>query len=728
MNIRKTILISAVSGLMLFPAPAFASQEDPAELEYGEGQKIYVVLPDDYDPGQHYPCVYFMPQDGYSAREYLDDGTIDVVRELQSDGRIGEMICAFVQYRNGTDLFEQTSEAIEAVENEYPAVSDASQRGIIGTGVGGYMAYLLGYSGPDGQLQEEPLYFSAIASHDGDFASEDNPFLQAYGSVYGLLKEPVSSSGADTQWISSYYAYIDFDLGNANALEDGGSADIAYAFRSPGLSCQDSPQAWDYSVFEYAVQDQVQYGRWTDHLERSLKGFSEAFIRDGNEPARSDETETEYTAKETVASGEDRMIDLMGDWYFRTADAIQEQDAQADVSDIDDVLGCDWKSWDVVQPGFGWWTEDFASCLKGNPYYAGYAWYIREFDVPEEFDTSSLQIDAGMVDEGDEAYINGVRAGQTGIPDEGGSYNGTNPWDEERIYEIPDGLIKAGKNTIAVRVCNGSGAGGWYTGPIQIEARKEPAGDPGKSGQRYYTTSFKSDALKGQEIEYRVYLPVGYYESDLRYPVVYMLHGYGSTGKSFEIAGVPELLDEGISEGDIPLCIMIFPSDGHPQKAGWWSGAYAKMLNEDLVREVDSTLRTVGSRDYRFLAGESMGGGGAYLNALNNPDLYGGVLDMYGALRYTGALKTFLDMDAEELGAFRHYIICGTHDMYCFDLDHIMMGRHLAGLGIPYRLDIDSGEHSSEFYLPRLKAALAYLLESAEPVDSSGHVITETEG
>jgi hypothetical protein len=148
--------------------------------------------------------------------------------------------------------------------------------------------------------------------------------------------------------------------------------------------------------------------------------------------------------------------------------------------------------------------------------------------------------------------------GQTGIPEEGGSYDATNPWDVERVYPIPDGLLHSGTNLVCVRVCNGSGGGGWYAGPIRISALQEEAEDPQAQGQRFYTTSFSSEALKGQEIEYRVYLPEGYYESDLRYPVVYMLHGYGSTGKSFEIAGVPGMLDEGIASGQIPPCIVIF--------------------------------------------------------------------------------------------------------------------------------------------------------------------------
>ena len=37
----------------------------------------------------------------------------------------------------------------------------------------------------------------------------------------------------------------------------------------------------------------------------------------------------------------------------------------------------------------------------------GYAWYMREFEVPEDFDRTNLQLLAGMVDEADEVYVNG---------------------------------------------------------------------------------------------------------------------------------------------------------------------------------------------------------------------------------------------------------------------------------------------------------------------------------
>ena len=719
----KWLVLACICVPALVPAKAvLAGDAGGGELSYEElkvedGQDLYVFLPKEYNPEARYPSVYFMPQDGSSMEAYIDEGTPERIRALEEQGLVPGMIYVFPSLDPKKDLGEQTESLIETVERNYPVIPQASMRGVIGTGTGGYLAFLLGYGAVGGEVTKEPLYFSAIASHEGDFTSGQNPYLASYGDVYSILKEPLASFGADTGWLAEYVTCLDASAGSDLTWADGGSADIASLYRTGGMVSEDSLPAWDYSVFDYAILKEDAYGTWQDHLNRSLPAFAAKFgLADGS---GEEETETEYQAQETIASGDGRMIDLMGKWYFTTVDALEKSVPGIRGNDIKDVSAADWKSWDIVSPGFDWWTEDFAPCMGGNPYYVGYVWYVREFEVPEEFDVTGLQIEAGMVDEADEVYLNGVRVGQTGIPDEGGSYDATNPWDVERVYPIPDGLLHAGTNLVCVRVCNGSGGGGWYAGPIRISVLREEEDDPQAAGQRFYTTSFSSEALKGQEIEYRVYLPEGYYESDLRYPVVYMLHGYGSTGKSFEIAGVPGLLDEGIASGQIPPCIVIFPTDGHPQKASWWSAAYANMLNQDLVKEVDTTLRTVDSRDYRFLGGESMGGGGAYLNALAHPELYGGVLDIYGALRFTGALKTFLEMDAEALGRFRHYIICGNHDMYCFDLDHIEMGKHLHELKVPHVFEIDDGEHSSSFYLPRLKEGFAYILSGLAPVEET---------
>ena len=726
-------LAAVMLGAAMLPALAWAEPSEAAsvysnrvyqELEGTDGRKIYVSVPEDYDPSHVYPSVYFMPKDGFSVMQYLSDGVGEEVRRLEEDGTIMDMVAVFPELTGDGDPWSQIESAISLVEENYSVSADCSMRGVVGTGTGAYLAFLLGYSDREGSLQKEPVLFSAIGSHDGDFTSDNNRYLERYGSIYSLLEDEVDAPyKAQTQWVSQYYTYLDMNSDSMEASAEGGSYDIAALFRNDSLLASHSASAWDYSVFEYSARTYAHYGTYIDNLSRSLNRFSVHFVHavtekassaeteaepDGGQ-ALSAETESEAAAVPAVLTGDGRLIDLEGDWFFNIA---------AGTDGIDSLEKADWTSWDVVRPGLDWWSADFAACLKGNPYYAGYAWYVRTFEVPEGFDTAGLQIDAGMIDEADEIYINGVRVGSTGIEKEGGAYDRSNPWDVERIYAIPEDLLVQGTNTIAVRVCNGSGAGGWYAGPIRIEAVKEKE-DPQESGQRFYATSFSSEALRGQEIEYRVYLPEGYYESSCRYPTVYMLHGYGSTGKSFEIAGVPELLDEGIASGQIPPCIVIFPNDGHSQKASWWTGPFATMLNEDLIAEVDGSLRTVPEREYRFIAGESMGGGGAWLNAIDHPELYAGILDIYGALNYSGSMVKLLRMDAQQLQAYKIYMICGNHDMYTFDIEHMTVEKYLDKLGVPHVFEIDNGEHSSSFYLPYLKEGFAYLLSGVGPVDDN---------
>ena len=50
-----------------------------------------------------------------------------------------------------------------------------------------------------------------------------------------------------------------------------------------------------------------------------------------------------------------------------------------------------------------------------------------------------------------------------------GFYDGSNPWDVNNVYELPSEFLKYGEeNIIAVRMCNSSGGGGWYEGPIGV--------------------------------------------------------------------------------------------------------------------------------------------------------------------------------------------------------------------------------------------------------------------
>ena len=701
------------AGLMVTSAAGAVS---PDEITTSAGVGIYVLSPDNAaDEQAAEPVVYLMPRDGYSAQGYLDDGLAEAYAAWMEEGRLPQMYLVLCRFEEGreTEIYAQMDEIAEAVQAAYPVSTEESLRVAAGEGVGGYLALMLELTGDDGAISDTPVRFATGVSIDGDFTSEDNHYAEACGDLCSLLSDHQEGATIGS-WTANYhtrlYSNADEDLSYAG----GGSDDIASLFRSDNLMNPENIAAWDYSVFRYDSKMAEHIAGFTDRLEQILAELSPYIT-----PAEEEETEETaredaepQTETEMITQGADRRIDLSGLWHFATVTAISSAAPEGINPDSADYIfnEADYTSWEEVQPGLDWWTEDFAECLEGNAYYTGYAWYVKEIEIPEDFDLNALVYHGGMIDEADECYINGTRIGETGIPEEGGSYDNSNPWDEERSYDIPDGLLQPGKNVVAVRMCNGSGGGGWYTGPIEIVSRESEEAE--EANPRLYETTFYSEAL-GLDATYRVYLPEGYLEGEDSYPVVYMLHGIGSTGKSFLISGVPQLLDEAIADGEIPPCIVIFPDDMHPQKMSWWSGEYADYVNIDLIAEVESTLRVIADRDHRFIAGESMGGGGAWLNAWNNPDLYGGIFDIYGAVNFAGVLDELIsdERTAEDFANFKIYMVAGNHDMYQFDLVHLQLAARLHELGVSCRFEIADGEHNSDFYLPYIKEGFACLLE-----------------
>lgn len=84
-------------------------------------------------------------------------------------------------------------------------------------------------------------------------------------------------------------------------------------------------------------------------------------------------------------------------------------------------------------------------------------WYRKAFTMQKNKADKVYKLLLGAIDDSDETYINGVLVGKT------------NGWLLNRKYTIPKGLLKEGKNTIAVRVLDFSGGGGVYKGNLCIK-------------------------------------------------------------------------------------------------------------------------------------------------------------------------------------------------------------------------------------------------------------------
>lgn len=99
----------------------------------------------------------------------------------------------------------------------------------------------------------------------------------------------------------------------------------------------------------------------------------------------------------------------------------------------------DWKS--IEAPKF-WEAQGFSGV-------DGIAWYRKDFNLSESQVNSNATLYLAKVNDSDVTYFNGVEVGKM-----------TESHDKDRVYSIDKTLLKAGKNTITVRVEDIGGNGG----------------------------------------------------------------------------------------------------------------------------------------------------------------------------------------------------------------------------------------------------------------------------
>lgn len=549
---------------------------------------------------------------------------------------------------------------------------------------------------------------------------------------------------------------------------------------------------------------------------------------------------------QTGTADDEQLVDLMGNWYFNAYKDYSANETFTELDQIDAITPATYESWDVVQPAIGWWGSDFASSLGGSGNRACYAWYVRTFDIPADFPKDNLILTVGKFDEANEVYINGEFVDSTGFDYSGsvGVYDGSNPWDVNCVYNIDTSILHyGGNNTIAVRMCNSSGGGGWYEGPVglySMAAYNKTSGKPSeyasiqiqndmtsfvekqntaimkedlstyqttldaeffhsgynkerqcekiknwmdtyediqitdqnigifkdgnsfvyqanrlvtgkKNGtcetiideevneyyklkndaliqcgnqSRFFLDSYITDAVNGtnEEMKARVYLPDGYFESEERYPTLYLFHGINSSSNAYVIDKIDQILDAKMKDGTLEKMIVVIPDD--PTKTSFWRNAYADMVTDDLVPTIDNRYRTINDARYRYTAGCSMGGAGSFGIGLTHPELFGGAISFYGALSYNNIVDNIDAFSSSYLSRYAIYMVCGNMDNYDF---YDVAGR-ISGIlhakSVDHYLYIDNGQHDSAFYLPLFDKAIAYVQKQKGKIEVDEEIMS----
>lgn len=172
-------------------------------------------------------------------------------------------------------------------------------------------------------------------------------------------------------------------------------------------------------------------------------------------------------------SNDPKALDKIMDEWFMKHDIGTQQGWHKGTQDTSD-----WKEVD--------WPNSWAGCgIKGHE---GITWIQREFELPADWETQPLVFQLGTIADTDTTWINGTEIGRT------------NSFEVATEYTVPVGIVKAGKNTITMRITN-AGGGGIHNkntpltvSPLHITPAEAHQLDPILSGK----WKLKTTATKGK--------------------------------------------------------------------------------------------------------------------------------------------------------------------------------------------------------------------------------------
>jgi S-formylglutathione hydrolase FrmB len=270
----------------------------------------------------------------------------------------------------------------------------------------------------------------------------------------------------------------------------------------------------------------------------------------------------------------------------------------------------------------------------------------------------------------------------------------------------------------------------------------------GQSGTLKESLKVKSSIL-GKDVSYCVYLPADYETSNRRYPVLYLLHGYTDNETGWvQFGEAPYIADKAIATGDATPMIIIMPDAG----VSWYINSYdGKVKFEDffvkeLIPHIDAGFRTRPTKEFRAIAGLSMGGHGSFLMATRHPDLFVACAPLSGAFwterevlkttddiwtnifahlygdnlkgeeRLTPHFKSYSGIEivkngnADELKKVKYYIDCGDDDFLIEG--NMALHTEMKTKGVPHEFRVRDGAHDWTYWRTALPEVLKFVSQS----------------
>ncbi|MBN1489381.1 MAG: esterase [Phycisphaerae bacterium] len=175
-----------------------------------------------------------------------------------------------------------------------------------------------------------------------------------------------------------------------------------------------------------------------------------------------------------------------------------------------------------------------------------------------------------------------------------------------------------------------------------------------------------------------VYTPPDYDAGKTRYPVLYLMHGWGEDETGWHLQGHADfILDNLIAAGTAKPMIMVMdnlnavkpgeegwvffarqlwpapepgaPADRRRGLAGFTGATFTEMMLTDLIPMIERTYRALPGRENRAMAGLSMGGMQTFLTTLENLDKFAYIGGFSGS---TGGFGGTFDPKTSNNGVF----------------------------------------------------------------------------
>ncbi len=255
--------------------------------------------------------------------------------------------------------------------------------------------------------------------------------------------------------------------------------------------------------------------------------------------------------------------------------------------------------------------------------------------------------------------------------------------------------------------------------------------------------------ILGKEVRYTIYLPPDYETSTRRYPVVYLLHGYTDNDTAWVQFGEVNLTaDRAIAERLIPPMIIVMPDGG----VSWYINDYQNKVRyedfffQEFIPYIDATYRTRPQKEFRAIAGLSMGGWGTLIYALRHPEMFAAAAPFSAAVwtdeevisteekvyerifaplfgpglkgkdRLTAHFRSYNPLDliknlpVEKIKSVRFYIDCGDDDFLY--RGNAALHVALRDRKIPHEFRVRDGGHTWSYWRTGILDALRFIGES----------------